>query len=373
MFAENNIVIRRPPVRPPNGTRVDSVPHPSRGGNAYSPEVREQVISLWQNGNDLRAPWLEELREQKLFPCMKTCNRWIQQFLGEGHTRRKRRTGNIISMREVHGQDLFNLALYRMVRPKAYIDEVRAYVHNRNPNNPPYSRSQIGRAELRLGLHRKAASTTSDCAYFEINMFKREQYWHTEYPTGVSGVSTRDIIDLDESNFKLDTQNRKFGKVTREKRCDARGKYKKGEGSVSLLMAISGDERADHSFSFHRCFMEGGTDLWRFYNFMLELCNWLEANRPGRSFIFTMDNLNIHRHPAIDNLIHARGHRVVFRAPYWSCDGAIEYVFNTLQTRLQMDVNGVDTVFELVNKINAIIADMPSFKGYFIHVGFPDN
>jgi len=86
-----------------------------------------------------------------------------------------------------------------------------------------------------------------------------------------------------------------------------------------------------------------------------------------------MDNLNIHRHPAIDNLIHAQGHRVVLRAPYWSCDGAIEYVFNTLQTRLQMDVNGVDTAFELVNKINAIIADMPSFKGYLIHVEFPDN
>ena len=118
-------------------------------------------------------------------------------------------------------------------------------------------------------------------------------------------MSTIDIIDLDESNYKLDTQNRKFGKVTREKRCNATGKYKKGEGSVSLLMAISGNERADHSFSFHRCIMEGGTDLWRFYNFMLELCNWLAANWPGRNFIFTMDNLNIHRHPAIDNLIHA--------------------------------------------------------------------
>jgi hypothetical protein len=260
-----------------------------------------------------------------------------------------------------------------MIRPKAYIDEVRAYVHNRNPANPPYSQSQIVRAEHRLGLKRKAASTTSDCAYFQINMFKRERYWHNHYPDGISGESTRDIIDLDESNYKLESQNRKFGKVTREKRCDARGKYKKGEGSVSLLMAISGDERAGQAFSFHRCFMEGGTDLWRFFNYMTELCEWLAANRPGRNFIFTMDNLNIHRHPLIDNLIHARGHRVVFRAPYWSCDGAIEYVFNTLQTRLQMDVHGVDTVFDLVNKINIIIGGMPSFKRYFLHVGFNDN
>jgi hypothetical protein len=181
------------------------------------------------------------------------------------------------------------------------------------------------------------------------------------------------MIDLNKSNYKLETHNRKFGKVIQEKRCDARGKYKKGEGSVSLLMVISGDKREGESFSFHRCFIEGGTDLFRFYNFLFELFDWLDANRPGRSFLLTMDNLNIHCHPAMLHLIADRGHRVVFRAPYWSCDGAIEYVFNTLQTRLQMDVHGVENVLALVGKIAGIIGDIPMFKNYFIHVGFPDN
>jgi hypothetical protein len=107
----------------------------------------------------------------------------------------------------------------------AYIDEVRAYVHNQNPANAPYSQSQVIRAEQRLGLICKAASTTSDCAYFQLNLFRRQQYWHTAYPDGTLGKSTRDVIDLGESNYKLETQNRKFGKVTREKRCNARGKY----------------------------------------------------------------------------------------------------------------------------------------------------
>jgi hypothetical protein len=40
----------------------------------------------------------------------------------------------------------------------------------------------------------------------------------------------------------LEMQNRKFGKGIREKRCAAHGKYKKGEGGVSLLMAILGDK-----------------------------------------------------------------------------------------------------------------------------------
>ena len=82
-----------------------------------------------------------------------------------------------------------------------------------------------------------------------------------------------------------------------------------------------------------------------------------------------MDNQNLHRHPVRTNLIYACGHWVVFRALYWSCDGAIEYVFNRLQTPLQMGINGVDTVFQLVNKI---IGGMPSFKRYFLHAGFPD-
>ena len=84
-----------------------------------------------------------------------------------------RLTDNQLSEREVHGQHLVNLAVYRTVRPKAYIDKVRAYVHNRNPANMPYSKSQIGRAELRLGLHRKAASTTPDCSYLQVNLHKQ--------------------------------------------------------------------------------------------------------------------------------------------------------------------------------------------------------
>ena len=110
------------------------------GGNAYPPEMRDQVISLWENRVDIqRSPWIAELRDEKQFPCWKTCQRWIELYNSEGHTLRKRAICNRISERVVNGQDLVNLAVYRMVRPKAYIDEVGANVHNMNPENPPYS------------------------------------------------------------------------------------------------------------------------------------------------------------------------------------------------------------------------------------------
>jgi hypothetical protein len=152
----------------------------------------------------------------------------------------------------------------------------------------------------------KAASTTSGCAYLQVNLHKQFMYWNAAFPDGVSGESTRDVIDIDKSNYKLESQNRKFGKVTWERRCDARGKYKKGVGSVSLLMAISGDERVGEAFSFHRCFTEGGTNLWRFFNYTRNVMDWLDNKRPGWSFLFTMANLNLHRHPVTTNLIYAR-------------------------------------------------------------------
>jgi hypothetical protein len=260
-----------------------------------------------------------------------------------------------------------------MVRLKAYIDEVHAYIHNRNPANPPYSQSQIYSAELQLGLFWKAASTTSDLAYSPVNLFKRHEYWSQAFPDRVAVESTCDFINIDESGYRFNSQNCSFGKVTREKRCNTRGKYKNGNRGVNLLMAISGNERGGHSFLFNKCYTEGGTDLLCFFNFMLGLCDWLVANHPKRQFLFTMDNLNIHKHWMIIHLIYSHGHHVVFCAPYWSCDGSIEYVFNTLQTRLQSDHIDVDDKFALVNKIYNIIGSISSFKQYFLHVGFPDN
>jgi hypothetical protein len=359
-------------VRPPNGTLVEAKKPVWHGGNPYDETTCNMVLKMCLNGDDITAAWLIPHRHQHTFPSLTTCRRIWDRYLNNGHVLPRRATGNNFSTREVHGQDLINLALFRKVRPKAYIDEVRAYVHNRNPANVPYSHSQIVRAECRLGLFSKKASSTSDCAYTPLNLHKRERYWNgTAADGGVAGESTRDVIDLDEAQFKLETQDRKYGKVSRQSRCDAKGKYKKGAGSVSLVMAVSGDEV--EPFSYHECYMEGGTDQWRFYTFMLGFVAWLAVNRPGRSYCFTMDNLNLHKHAMIITMIMNAGHRIAFRAPYWSCDGAIEYVFNTIQTSLQMETEGADDVFGLVNKLNNIIGAIPSFKRYFIHVGFPNN
>ena len=129
-----------------------------------------------------------------------------------------------------------------MVRPKAYIDEVRAYINNRNPAQRPYSPSQDVQAEQPLGLWLKVGSTTSNEAYRPANLQKRRAYWEEDYPVGVADQDTSSMIDIDKAGFKLESQDRKQGKATKQKRVDARGAYKKGDRNVSLLMGISGDQ-----------------------------------------------------------------------------------------------------------------------------------
>jgi hypothetical protein len=180
--------------------------------------------------------------------------------------------------------DLVNLALFWLVRPKAYLDEVSAYVRNRNPTTPPYSQSQIVRVEHRLGLTRKATSSTSDRAHLPLNMHICYLYLNAAFPDGVLGESTQDIIDLDESKFKIEDQNCRFGKVVREKQCNATGKYIDGLDSIDLLMAITGDEQEDQEFFFCRCYIEGNTDLWQFYCFIDDFCCWLLPINPGGNF-----------------------------------------------------------------------------------------
>jgi hypothetical protein len=86
-----------------------------------------------------------------------------------------------------------------------------------------------------------------------------------------------------------------------------------------------------------------------------------------------MDNLNTHHHPMVLGLITGTGHCYLFCAPYWSVDGPIEYVFNTIHTHLLSYFTEIQTLDELETCLDEIIADKGHFERYFFHVGFPDN
>ena len=156
----------------PLGTFTTRGPHPSRGGNPYDDAWRQCIVTMWQLGIPLESPHLEALRETYDFPCYKSCTRYIEKYRALGHWQPMRPTGNHEAEREVLGQPLVRLALYRVIFPAAPMSHVQAFLFNMDPTVAPYFQPQIARAERLLGLRMKAASHTCYRAYWAINIHK---------------------------------------------------------------------------------------------------------------------------------------------------------------------------------------------------------
>ena len=98
------------------------------------------------------------------------------------------------------------------------------------------------------------------------------------------------------------------------------------------------------------------------------------SNNPqtsGRSFVFTMNNLNVLKNPLIVNILRHAGHRLVYRSPYWPVDGEVEHKFDRIQKRLKVFFDQLTTMLELENIINLIVRAMQNVTCYFINAGFP--
>jgi len=93
-------------LRLPLGTYSEVGPHPSRGGNPYSDDVRNDVITRWQLGFGLDTPELKALRSVYAYPSMISCKRYIRKWRELGYAQPKMATGNHPMEREILGQAL---------------------------------------------------------------------------------------------------------------------------------------------------------------------------------------------------------------------------------------------------------------------------
>ena len=85
---------------------------------------------------------------------------------------------------------------------------------------------------------------------------------------------------------------------------------------------------------------------------------------------FTMDNLSLHHSLQTATIIHNAGHRLAFRAPYYSVDGPIEYVFNTIQCALRINNHLISDGSSLIDEMRNATTNIKTFKPYFIHCVF---
>jgi len=69
-------------------------------------------------------------------------------------------------------------------------------------------------------------------------------------------------------------------------------------------------------------------------------------------------------------IIYATGHRLVLRAPYYPVDGPIEFVFNTIQGMLRLNMGRITCENTLIQELQFAINGIQSFAPYFTHCGF---
>jgi hypothetical protein len=231
-----------------------------------------------------------------------------------------------------------------------------------------YHPSQITRVKEKLGLSRKAGSTTAMQALLPRNIMKRWQYWHMNYPYGIADILREDIIDLDEAGIFLETCNRGMGKATIGKRVRQEGPFGHSV-KWTLKCAIAGGDG-------HECWVDmqqvAGTAIVDFAAYIEGILDSIPPGNAQRRRCFIMDNLTSHVNIAITQIIHAAGHRIVFRAPYYPVDVPIEYSFNTVQQELNKKVYGIKTHPQLQQAVFEIIGQMAQqgFERYFTHCGY---
>ena len=367
-------------LRPALQTRRDETIHPSHGiGNPYSQDMRSLVMFMSEHLNDQDenphvVNMVALLRQAHVYPSSQTLTRWESLNDTLGHVRACRRNGGR-QLERFAGQDLVCLALYRSIYPKCNHAEINAFLYRCNLGNPFfqfYSHSQISRAEALIGLSRKKGSTTAYQALYPRNLRKRYHYWHYAFPIGIADIPRSNIIDLDECGVFVETTgNRKYGKSYKGFRVRETGAYSKGE-KWNILLAVCGEDGTpeQNSRRWAEMWLDGGTTINKMLQFIQIILNDLGHANEHNFYVFTMDNLNSHTNDAVVGLIHLYGHGVVFRAPYWPVDGAIEFIFNTLQTLVRSRMYTIVTSNDLVAALYESIQSIDSFASYFINVGF---
>ena len=148
-----------------------------------------------------------------------------------------------------------------------------------------------------------------------------------DYPAGVVDIERWGVIDIDEAGLFLKSAAWKIGQISIGSRVRETGLYGHSE-KCTLLMAIAGDIAGKRWVDFAK---RAYTSAFDFLQFINRILNDIGPGTPARRRCFTIDNLVAHKHPAILYAIFTVGHRVVFRAPYYPVDGAIEYVINSIQ------------------------------------------
>jgi len=319
-------------------------PHPRRGGShGYSHAHRQDC--------------LQQANAHLPYTCSRrSITRWRTRILSDLPSGNKQTP-------KIHGTDQFALIMYRLAWPKCSADEMRAFLFRNGPlgHRILYSKADITKAENRIGLERKVGSTTAYQFETPLNLHRRHRFWTLPPPYGVVGVPIATFMDYDECMISLQTVNRRYGKAYVNVRVSESGPYSYTE-KFTLKLAID-----SNNFKHVNLTNDIGTTNQSFRAFFSSMLPRLVGG-PPRTIL--MDNLSSHYDAVTWAMVHAAGHSFIPRPAYAGFDGPIEYVFNTIEGELRKRLYSIRNRVQLVAAVHDVIANLGSFRPYFLHCGY---
>ena len=355
--------------------RTNNRTDPSRGGSAgYDLWYRIQVMHhVYAFGH--------EDAVEHFGICRRTLYNWNRSIfpkLNTGNGERKNLVGR--------DQLLLSIALFQ--RPTSTADEIALFIYTNG--GAMYSRQQIYKRLHELQVTRKRASVETYDAYTPLNLVKAFLYWTQGPRVGILGVDRKRMIDIDECHFTLKSIGKTYGYAAKPCRVRDLGHFKKGRGSINLIIAIEpGDPTLpDHVLGsvsrprrWFRITRNTNVDQHIFANFIDEICTSIETNpKPvDNERFFLWDNLTAHGTALVYNTLEMREtrdeHRFVSipRPPYRPRFAPIEYIICQIATELSLRTHRdwtLDTLEAEVHNVCLTVGNDGVADRTWHHIGY---
>ena len=135
-----------------------------------------------------------------------------------------------------------------------------------------------------------------------------------------------------------------------------------------LLLAIVGCITTER---WSDLWLAGGTTSLKMITFIGRILADIGPGTANRRRCFVTDNFNSLHNQQIAAMIYAARHRLAFRAPCYPVDGPIEYVFNTVQSHMTINMHKVaNNGGGLCNQTRIAITAITTFVPYFENCGY---
>ena len=310
----------------------------------------------------------------------KSVRRWLRRIVPYHQTGNHERT-NIV------GRDQLLLSICLHVYPRAKDLEIAAFIYANGGNI--YSKQDVSKRCKELKLTKKRVSLESNSAYTERNLIRARQFWTMGPRIGVNGVPRHRLIDIDEASFCLKKIEKKYGRAYSSCRVRDLGNYKRGGGTISLLMAVEpGNPNLPPnqlgSIEFPRVWYKivtGSVDQFVYANFIDHICTDIEQHPlpHDNERYFLWDNLALHGTAYVNYKLEMRPSRHEFqfvaipRPPYQPKFAPIEYVFCQIANELSNKTQENDTMLHLRTNLTdlcTIIGNGGRMDRTFSHCGY---